>query len=66
MDNPFHYDPAAYRAQVVHIARRVVANDDAIPTVARPFEVECNSYHGAAIREAERQRLSGRDPQPRH
>ena len=58
MDNPFHYDPIEYRDQVAHIAEHVVANDDALPTVAPRIEVEINSYHGPAIAEAERERLS--------
>ena len=58
MENPFHYDPVVYREQVAHIAEHVVANDDALPTVAPRVEVELNSYHGPAIAEAERERLS--------
>ena len=58
MDNPFHYDPAEYHEQVVHIAEHVVANDDALPTVAPRVDVELNSYHGPAIAQAEKERLS--------
>ena len=62
MDNPFRYDAAAYHEKVVHIARHVVSNDDALPTVAPRIDVECNSYHGAAIRKAEQERLGAQYP----
>ena len=58
MDDPFRYDPADYHEQVAHIAERVVANDDALPTVAPRVDVEINSYHARAIAEAERERLN--------
>ncbi|RYC31993.1 hypothetical protein D3273_11260 [Lichenibacterium minor] len=57
MDQSFHYDPAEYHEQVVHIAEHVVANDDAIPTITPRVDVETNSYHGSAIHHAERDRL---------
>ena len=58
MDNPFHYDPAEYHEQVVHIAEHVVADHHALPTVAPRIDVESNSYHAPAITAAERERLS--------
>ena len=58
MDNPFHYDPADYHAQVAHIAERVVSNDDTLRTVAPRINVDSNSYHASAITAAERDRLS--------
>ena len=58
MDSTFRYDPAAYRERVVQIARHVVSNDDALPTVAPRIDAETNSYHAAAISKAEQERLS--------
>lgn len=62
MDNQFRYDPAEYHEQVARIAEHVVPSVGGLQTVAAPIEVESNSYHGVAIREAEQDRFSALYP----
>ena len=58
MDNQFHYDPAEYQQQVARIAEHVVPSVDGVQTLAAPIAFESNSYHAAAIRAADQDRLS--------
>ena len=58
MDNQFRYDPAQYHEQVARIAEHVVPSVGGVQTLAAPIEFESNSYHGAAIRAAEKDRFS--------
>ena len=57
MDNQFRYDPAEYHEQVARIAEHVVPSVGGVQTLAAPIAVESNSYHGAAIQQAEQDRL---------
>ena len=63
MSDPFHYDPAGYHEQVEKIAEHVISNGNALPTIAPRANFESNSYHGAAIRKADQDRLN--KPYPR-
>lgn len=57
MDNSFHYDPADYREKVIRIAEHAVLSTVIAPTTAPRADFEINSYHGSAIRKAERDRM---------
>ena len=65
MDNQFRYDPAEYHEQVARIAEHVVPSVDGVQTLAAPIAFESNSYHGAAIREAEQDRFDALYPRLR-
>ncbi len=65
MDNQFRYDPADYHEQVARIAEHVVSSADGVSTFAAPVECDSNSYHGAAIRDAEQDRISEMYPRLR-
>ena len=58
MIDRFHYDPTAYREQVIRIAEHAVPPGRAVRAPAAPVRCDSNSYHGAAIEDAERDRLS--------
>ena len=66
MSNHFNYDPAEYSEKVSRIAEHVVANDCALPTIAPRIDFESNSYHGAAIKKDDRDRLSKAYPRLHH
>lgn len=58
MNDRFHYDPTAYREQVIRIAEHAIAHGSVVRAPAAPVLCDSNSYHGAAIEDAERDRLS--------
>ncbi len=58
MNDRFHYDPNAYREQVIRIAEHVIPDGSAVRAPAAPVLYDTNSYHGAAIQGAEQDRLS--------
>lgn len=58
MADHFHYDQTEYQGHVSKIAEHVVSNDDALLTIVPRIDFESNSYHGAAIKRADQDRLS--------
>ncbi len=58
MNDRFHYDPTAYREQVIRMAEHAIAGGSAVRAPAAPVLCDSNSYHAAAIADAERDRLS--------
>ena len=58
MNDRFHYDPTAYREQVIRIAEHATAKGNPVPAPAAAAVCDINSYHGAAIEDAEQDRLS--------
>ena len=58
MADHFQFDQTDYQKRVSKTSEHIVSNDDALLTIVPRIDFESNSYHGAAIKRADQDRLS--------